>query len=45
LQIRYRLASGKVKKHYGESPLFGINLGPENEEEIETNDLILAVYN
>ncbi|CAG2166741.1 unnamed protein product [Oppiella nova] len=40
----YRMATDKLKKTYGTSPLFGAQIGPKNEGEIYCGDDVLAVY-
>ncbi len=40
---KYRMASDKLKAQFGQSPLFGIYLGPQNEGTVNVNDLVFAV--
>ncbi|CAG2166742.1 unnamed protein product [Oppiella nova] len=40
----YRMATDKLKKTYGTSPLFGTQIGPKHEGEIYCGDDVLAVY-
>ncbi|CAG2105123.1 unnamed protein product [Medioppia subpectinata] len=40
----YRLASDKLRKTYGTSPLFGAGIGAETEGQIQCGDDLLAVW-